>query len=161
VFGRAEGDHSGKRPPIAEIDRLPSVRRVLGEGVEDPRPLARARAAEHGQHLRAALAVVGGQRGAEPPGGAPPPPRRTSAWSATPSRAVSKPFVACGWTPTAAKTPVAGSASAAASSESARVVPGTRKRVTPAARARAIISAAPFPICRWQCESASSARIYF
>ena len=39
--------------------------------------------------------------------------------------------------PTAAKTPAAGSASAAAAAESASVVPGTRNRVTPAARARA------------------------
>ena len=62
--------------------------------------------------------------------------------------------------PTAAKTPEAGSARAAASSESASVVPGTRNLVTPAARARASIPAAvsdaPFPICRWQWESAST-----
>ncbi len=68
VLGRAERDHPGEGHQVAQIERLPPVRGVFGEGVEDARPLPRSRAGESSASIScAALPVVQDDGQAEPP----------------------------------------------------------------------------------------------
>ena len=183
VLGRPERDHSGEGDEVAEVDRLLSVGRVLGEGVEDARP-APARRGEREAPAsprrsrgcgaaRATRAAVRSRASTRGPRSACPaasgrsgsrgrlrrwphlrPPRERLERGPVPGRIEVLRLVGVNADRRHDAVPACGSSAACA--ESASVVPGTRNRVTPAARARAISSSAPSPICRWQWESAST-----